>query len=87
MQNKQNKTVSIIIPFGLSYERAYIKERVLQKASYFQNEKELELIFVEGFSSQICPQIKDFILSRKKDTATLKMRTKKMPFLKVRAEI
>lgn len=61
MQNKQNKTVSIIIPFGLSYERAYIKERVLQKASYFQNEKELELIFVEGFSSQICPQIKDFI--------------------------
>ncbi len=30
--------LSVIIPFGLSKERPYIEERVLQKAKFFQSD-------------------------------------------------
>ncbi|EAL2420712.1 capsular polysaccharide export protein, LipB/KpsS family [Campylobacter jejuni] len=43
--------LSVIIPFGLSKERHYIEERVLQKAKFFQSDENIEFIFVEGYSS------------------------------------
>ncbi|ECQ9303891.1 glycosyltransferase [Campylobacter jejuni] len=43
--------LSVIIPFGLSKERPYIEERVLQKAKSFQSDENIEFIFVEGYSS------------------------------------
>lgn len=43
--------LSVIIPFGLSKERAYIEERVLQKAKSFKSDENIEFIFVEGYSS------------------------------------
>ncbi|EAH8848410.1 glycosyltransferase [Campylobacter lari] len=43
--------LSIIIPFGLSKERIYIKERVVQKACEFKSDDKVEYIFVEGYSS------------------------------------
>ncbi|EAH8543262.1 glycosyltransferase, partial [Campylobacter coli] len=43
--------LSIIIPFGLSKERSYIEERVVQKAKFFQSDENIEFIFVEGYSS------------------------------------
>ncbi|EAK0436530.1 glycosyltransferase [Campylobacter lari] len=43
--------LSIIIPFGLSKERIYIKDRVIQKACEFKSDDRVEYIFVEGFSS------------------------------------
>ncbi|HEF3642163.1 TPA: glycosyltransferase [Campylobacter jejuni] len=43
--------LSIIIPFGLSKERHYIEERVLQKAKFFKSDENIEFIFVEGYSS------------------------------------
>ncbi|ELU1251998.1 glycosyltransferase [Campylobacter jejuni] len=43
--------LSIIIPFGLSKERPYIEERVIEKAKYFKSDENIEFIFVEGYSS------------------------------------
>ncbi|EAK5529864.1 glycosyltransferase [Campylobacter lari] len=43
--------LSIIIPFGLSKERIYIKDRVSQKAYEFKSDDRVEYIFVEGYSS------------------------------------
>ncbi|ELF2320813.1 glycosyltransferase [Campylobacter lari] len=43
--------LSIIIPFGLSKERIYIKDRVIQKACEFKSDDMVEYIFVEGYSS------------------------------------
>ncbi|HEC1775091.1 TPA: glycosyltransferase, partial [Campylobacter lari] len=43
--------LSIIIPFGLSKERIYIKDRVSQKACEFKSDDRVEYIFVEGYSS------------------------------------
>lgn len=43
--------LSVIIPFGLSKERSYIEERVLQKAKSFKSDENIEFIFVEGYSS------------------------------------
>ncbi|ECQ9024228.1 hypothetical protein F0H25_09115, partial [Campylobacter jejuni] len=39
--------LSVVIPFGLSKERSYIEERVLQKAKSFQSDENIEFIFVE----------------------------------------
>ncbi|TKX28374.1 galactosyltransferase-related protein [Campylobacter estrildidarum] len=44
-------TLSIIIPFGLSEERSYIKDRVIQKATLVKSDEKIEYIFVEGYSS------------------------------------
>ncbi|HEB9416993.1 TPA: capsular biosynthesis protein [Campylobacter coli] len=43
--------LSVIIPFGLSKERFYIKDRVIQKAYEFKSDNRVEYIFVEGYSS------------------------------------
>ncbi|MBC5858310.1 glycosyltransferase [Campylobacter jejuni] len=43
--------LSVIVPFGLSKERHYIEERVLQKTKFFQSNENIEFIFVEGYSS------------------------------------
>ncbi|EAH4935809.1 galactosyltransferase-related protein [Campylobacter lari] len=43
--------LSIVIPFGLSKERIYIKDRVIQKACEFKSDDRVEYIFVEGYSS------------------------------------
>ncbi|MBZ7964851.1 galactosyltransferase-related protein [Campylobacter sp. 2457A] len=43
--------LSIIIPFGLSKERAYIQDRVMQKATRLKSDEKIEYIFVEGYSS------------------------------------
>ncbi|MBZ7956092.1 capsular biosynthesis protein [Campylobacter molothri] len=43
--------LSIIIPFGLSKERIYIKDRVIQKATHLKSDEKVEYIFVEGYSS------------------------------------
>lgn len=55
--------LSIIIPYGLSEERAYIKERVLQKAQFYKDYEKVEFIFVEGYSSAPDEKLKDFILA------------------------
>lgn len=44
--------LSIIIPFGLSKERPFIKERLFKKIHSFKSDENLEFIFVEGFSSE-----------------------------------
>lgn len=49
--------LSIIIPFGTSKERPYIKERVIQKARKYKSNEKVEYIFVEGFSSLVCKEI------------------------------
>ena len=56
--------LSVIIPFGLSLERAFIKERIEWKAKFYKSEKELEFIFVEGFSSIFCPKLKELIINQ-----------------------
>ncbi|EDO8329435.1 glycosyltransferase [Campylobacter jejuni] len=43
--------LSVIIPFGLSKERPYIEERVIERAKYFKSDENIEFIFVEGYSS------------------------------------
>uniref|UniRef100_UPI0025BCE3A1 glycosyltransferase n=1 Tax=Campylobacter sp. TaxID=205 RepID=UPI0025BCE3A1 len=43
--------LSIIIPFGLSEERSYIRERVIYKANEYKSDHNVEYIFVEGYSS------------------------------------
>lgn len=43
--------LSVIIPFGISKERSFIKDRLLQKIDFFKSDERLEFIFVEGFSS------------------------------------
>lgn len=53
--------LSIIIPFGLSKERSYIKDRVIKKALSFENNENIEYIFVEGFSSESDPALKALI--------------------------
>lgn len=52
--------LSVIIPFGLSKERSYIEERVYEKAKKFKSDKNIEFIFVEGYSSEN-HKLKDFI--------------------------
>ena len=52
--------LSVIIPFGLSKERPYIEERVIQKAKSFQSDENIEFIFVEGYSSKD-HELKNFI--------------------------
>ncbi|TQR58598.1 galactosyltransferase-related protein [Campylobacter troglodytis] len=53
--------LSIIIPFGLSKQRPYIKDRVLQKVRDFTSGESVEYIFVEGFSSELAPEIQALI--------------------------
>ncbi|HHY1437379.1 TPA: galactosyltransferase-related protein, partial [Campylobacter jejuni] len=43
--------LSVIIPFGLSKERFYIKDRILQKIHEFKSDDKIEYIFIEGYSS------------------------------------
>lgn len=43
--------LSVIIPFGLSKERFYIYERVVEKVKYFKIDEKIEFVFVEGYSS------------------------------------
>ncbi|MBX7490510.1 glycosyltransferase [Helicobacter turcicus] len=43
--------LSVIIPFGLSAERLFIQERIIQKALAFKSCQNIEFIFVEGYSS------------------------------------
>lgn len=57
----QNFDLSVIIPFGLSNERSYIKDRVLEKSKFYKEIKGIEFIFVEGFSSELCEDLKDKI--------------------------
>lgn len=52
--------MSVIIPFGLSDERPYIEERVLEKVKLFKSDENIEFIFVEGYSSKNC-KLKNFI--------------------------
>ncbi len=52
--------LSVIIPFGLSKERPYIKKRVIEKAKFFQSDENIEFIFVEGYSSKD-HELKNFI--------------------------
>ncbi|EAL7789741.1 glycosyltransferase, partial [Campylobacter jejuni] len=55
--------LSVIIPFGLSKERPYIEERIVEKAKYFKSDENIEFIFVEGFSSQN-HNLKQYILKQ-----------------------
>lgn len=57
----QNFDLSVIIPFGLSNERSYIKDRVLEKSKFYKEIKGIEFIFVEGFSSHSCKDLKEQI--------------------------
>ncbi|TLD85652.1 galactosyltransferase-related protein [Helicobacter sp. MIT 05-5294] len=43
--------LSIIIPFGLSKEREFIAQRVLEKAKEYKSEGKVRYLFVEGYSS------------------------------------
>ncbi|EAK9927776.1 glycosyltransferase [Campylobacter jejuni] len=52
--------LSVIIPFGLSKERPYIEERIIEKAKYFKSDENIEFIFVEGYSSKN-HELKNFI--------------------------
>ncbi|EAI4691250.1 glycosyltransferase [Campylobacter jejuni] len=52
--------LSVIIPFGLSKERSYIEERIIEKAKSFQSDENIEFIFVEGYSSKD-HELKNFI--------------------------
>ncbi|CAM2909096.1 Glycosyltransferase like family 2 [Helicobacter burdigaliensis] len=56
--------LSIIIPFGTSEERPYIKERVISKANEYKSDELVEYIFVEGFSSLEHPELKSLIESK-----------------------
>ncbi|MCW1359938.1 galactosyltransferase-related protein [Campylobacter sp. CCS1377] len=56
--------LSIIIPFGTSKERPYIKERVINKANEYKSDDLVEYIFVEGFSSLEHPELKNLIESK-----------------------
>ncbi|EPV3110808.1 glycosyltransferase, partial [Campylobacter jejuni] len=55
--------LSVVIPFGLSKERPYIKERVIERAKYFKSNENIEFIFVEGFSLQD-HNLKQYILKQ-----------------------
>ncbi|MCW1324241.1 galactosyltransferase-related protein [Campylobacter jejuni] len=52
--------LSVVIPFGLSKERSYIEERIIEKAKYFKSDENIEFIFVEGYSSKD-HELKNFI--------------------------
>ncbi|EAJ7140986.1 glycosyltransferase [Campylobacter jejuni] len=52
--------LSVVIPFGLSKERPYIEERIIEKAKYFKSDENIEFIFVEGYSSKN-HELKNFI--------------------------
>ncbi|TQR34390.1 hypothetical protein DMB92_00005 [Campylobacter sp. MIT 99-7217] len=56
--------LSIIIPFGTSLQRAFIKERVEEKANFYTSDTNVEFIFVEGFSSLKHPELKELILKQ-----------------------
>lgn len=56
--------LSIIIPFGTSDERAYIAQRVRQKALEFRGDENYEFIFVEGFCSGKDENLGEFIIKQ-----------------------
>ncbi len=56
------KKLSIIIPYGLSHERPFIDERVLGKIKELSFIDEVELIFVEGYSSKENPLLQEAII-------------------------
>lgn len=56
--------LSIIIPFGTSKERPYIKDRVISKANEYVSDDLVEYIFVEGFSSLEHPELKTLIQAK-----------------------
>ncbi|WP_051604618.1 hypothetical protein [Helicobacter rodentium] len=53
--------LSIIIPFGTSVQREYIKQRVIEKALNAKSIDEVEYLFVEGYSSYICEELPKII--------------------------
>lgn len=53
--------LSIIIPFGTSTQRPYIKERVIDKAQNAKLTGKIEYLFVEGYSSDICEELPTLI--------------------------
>lgn len=55
------QTITIIIPFGTSQEREYIDERVKNKVYELKEIDNIEVIFVEGFSSKPNPGLKELI--------------------------
>lgn len=55
--------LSIIIPFGTSKERAYIKQRVIDKAREYKSNDSVEYIFIEGYSSCEEPELKELIIN------------------------
>lgn len=56
--------LSIIIPFGTSLQRPYIKERVIEKATNAKLTEEIEYLFVEGYSSAILEELPALIKSQ-----------------------
>lgn len=56
-----NKDLAIIIPFGTSEKRDFIRTRVLEKIEQLKNIQNIEVIFVEGYSSKIEPSIENEI--------------------------
>ena len=59
--------LSIIIPFGLSPERAYLRDRIIEKVNYFYKIAKIlniEVLFVEGFSKEEDSRIKSYIESK-----------------------
>lgn len=63
MRRNKLPLLSIIIPFGTSQERPYIKDRVINKANEYRSNDLIEYIFVEGFSSLEHPELKTLIQS------------------------
>ncbi len=55
------QAVTIVIPFGTSQERPYIDERVKNKVYELKGINDIEVIFVEGFSSKPNPDLKEII--------------------------
>lgn len=70
--------LSIIIPFGTSLERPFIKERVELKAKELVSDERVEYIFVEGYSSHAYGELEALIKERGhvylKDEAQIKER-------------
>lgn len=75
--------LSVIIPFGLSKERPYIEERVIEKAKYFKSDENIEFILLKDIHLKIT-SLK--ILSKQTIIFILKIWSKKL-FLKENAEI
>ena len=53
--------LSIIIPFGTNLQKTFIKERIEAKAREFISDKNIEYIFVEGYSSQVHNELESLI--------------------------